>query len=1264
MLLQGIERGLGKRADIVGVVVPPSGAVIDKLPSIHDWFEDGDETPNAHGAADATGQAVQKVPSMFSDPGQGTLLSAPGAAQNHTAQSPFSAVKPQPAGAKKTNFTIEPGLTHKKRSSVTETAVQRARRLKGELEMAVEAAAIAVDAGNVQAHLIAAAANDASGAELRRLINTGAASALLEAFRLNDVLPYAYKTDVVNILDAMAGFEQNFRQQPYFLTPACSGAFYASLAMTPAETLEDAQTAMLCSKAIEQLSAADLYADPSFVKMAVEQILPAVACLFLTHPTSRCIQDIACEVTAVLLKNSVACSIACLEQGIVRHLTKNVRGRVSSDRAGFLHQRPQKLKNKSALLKRVLKTSLENNYLPYCYALPADVTGHSGAGENYDSSEGSDGGSESSGDESEADKANAAGNRAIRRAWSTVAAETSSDQALQEDFSDDDDHEFKQRPKFLRSMMPVWTVVASLGGARSQHTALVLPGGETFVIGGRNGNAEAAVASTELHGSDGWRPGPSMAIARADHAAALLADLVFVTGGIDSDGKVLKSTEIFDPTADAWRSGPDLAVTRHAHSVALLGNGEIIVAGGSSTPSDVLKTTEIYSPKTNMWRAGPDMTIARQCFVAVTLQTGHVLVVGGSDGEGTLLSSTELLDVNVVSDGWKIETMLSTPRRNHAAAVFHTGDVVILGGEGRANSTEPTTEIYSSNSKRWREGPKMMTARSSLAAVVTPNGDILAIGGIEESDPKAASSRTELLDHKTCKHIIHNYAGKALGQVKRHAKAGELFSKSGGTHHGEMPFVEEPYPGFLQAAFALLDEVNAHNDVLKSDLPDGHNGAGWCPTRPLHVGPSPPLSEEMVGSWKEHISRYSFGRFSIDDAATEAILHIKDAMEGTSQLTVEGAGTSAFNGMYRRQNVGDEGHWYLKYGQEFTGSGSSLVLHMLFKADELWFLQAFGSNSPAQDYYQSPCADSDLEHPPPVIGWTSHGATASPAPTVRPITLTVNKSLLLEHGYVDAMCNLIAVWGVCSKPTTNWRRPDYEHGIAPDSVGFEGEGLGDDPAESFWRRTVVQPALDTLQVLLRAESEPHQELSQSPFEALFTCLAEPLNRDRLSFMLDAGVLEVIVGALAFDDAEDVAGQALVTVLADDVMPALASLVQQADAVVVEAVLHLLAKLASAKIAGFTPIMVESGLFQHLCTTMNDDLAKNHAHSFSAFLCASVVSCPVELLPPMVSQGCLRAFYACTWYSADDMAKASITRLRADQARPDWICSGRHDSDQS
>jgi hypothetical protein len=91
-----------------------------------------------------------------------------------------------------------------------------------------------------------------------------------------------------------------------------------------------------------------------------------------------------------------------------------------------------------------------------------------------------------------------------------------------------------------------------------------------------------------------------------------------------------------------------MAEGRFGPSATLLLDGRVLVAGGNSN-GGLLASAELYDPTSGSWAGAGTMEGVRACAPAILLLNGKVLLAGGcskdgSDGDSGLLASAELYD--------------------------------------------------------------------------------------------------------------------------------------------------------------------------------------------------------------------------------------------------------------------------------------------------------------------------------------------------------------------------------------------------------------------------------------------------------------------------------------------------------------------------------------------------------------------------------------------------------------------------------------------
>ena len=119
-------------------------------------------------------------------------------------------------------------------------------------------------------------------------------------------------------------------------------------------------------------------------------------------------------------------------------------------------------------------------------------------------------------------------------------------------------------------------------------------------------------------------------VALADGGALLIGGAAFL--GFEEDVDAGRRVHRFDPASVTWVPVSPMATARFDPQVAVLADGRVLVAGGGTTGSTqgaMLSSTEIYDPTTDGWTPGPDLLEPRKEGLAVLLSDGSVLVLGG-----------------------------------------------------------------------------------------------------------------------------------------------------------------------------------------------------------------------------------------------------------------------------------------------------------------------------------------------------------------------------------------------------------------------------------------------------------------------------------------------------------------------------------------------------------------------------------------------------------------------------------------------------------
>ena len=268
-----------------------------------------------------------------------------------------------------------------------------------------------------------------------------------------------------------------------------------------------------------------------------------------------------------------------------------------------------------------------------------------------------------------------------------------------------------------------------------QHAMSVTWQGTPVVIGGwRTEGTDVRVATDRVWRivNSRWTELPPLLQPRAAAAAAVVGERIVVTGGVDTSGKLVDTTEIFDGTS--WKLGAPLPTPRQMLGAA--SDGKLVyVVGGTNGTSD-LATVEAYDPAADKWSSMPQLPEPRSDFgVAVT--DARLVAVGGTSA-GQVLKSVAALDLATAT--WTNLPDMGTAR--HGSAVAAVGRTVYaIGGSTAAGDVQITSSAEALKlaprkpqpASAWRSLPDAPTPRLMMASAVL-DGKIWVAGGMSHGE--------------------------------------------------------------------------------------------------------------------------------------------------------------------------------------------------------------------------------------------------------------------------------------------------------------------------------------------------------------------------------------------------------------------------------------------------------------------------------------------------------------------------------------------------
>jgi hypothetical protein len=152
-------------------------------------------------------------------------------------------------------------------------------------------------------------------------------------------------------------------------------------------------------------------------------------------------------------------------------------------------------------------------------------------------------------------------------------------------------------------------------------------------------------------------------------------------------------------------------------------HGKLVAIGGVDENGNVLRTTEIFTPGVG-WSPAPSLSIPRE-HLAAAVGGDKVYAIAGRNSNGATRSVESLI---VGTDQWNSEPRVHDARSGIGASTTASGRMCTGGGEvpGKPD-TVPTIECFSRG--RWSRVATMQVPRHGLAVVAEGNRVHFVAGG-------------------------------------------------------------------------------------------------------------------------------------------------------------------------------------------------------------------------------------------------------------------------------------------------------------------------------------------------------------------------------------------------------------------------------------------------------------------------------------------------------------------------------------------------------
>jgi DNA-binding CsgD family transcriptional regulator/N-acetylneuraminic acid mutarotase len=265
-----------------------------------------------------------------------------------------------------------------------------------------------------------------------------------------------------------------------------------------------------------------------------------------------------------------------------------------------------------------------------------------------------------------------------------------------------------------------WHTRAQMPTPRTDH-AVAAHQGLIYVIGGVSSNGATGRVEVYDPNTDAWTTGRSKPTPVGFIGAVEVDDKIYVPGGIDAGKQPQDILEIYDPVRDTWERGAPLPRPIGAYGLGTL-DGQIYLFGGRDGEGGYVASVYHYDPQADAWEELPAMDQARG-FLSAAAIGDQIYVVGGYDD----LTEFDLCQAYDPATGtWTSRSPMELPRGGLAVAAVREQLYAIGGG---MDGYLAFNERYDPRIDEWNrlETPVMEQWRGLGAAFVNPN--LYAIGG-------------------------------------------------------------------------------------------------------------------------------------------------------------------------------------------------------------------------------------------------------------------------------------------------------------------------------------------------------------------------------------------------------------------------------------------------------------------------------------------------------------------------------------------------------
>jgi N-acetylneuraminic acid mutarotase/predicted GH43/DUF377 family glycosyl hydrolase len=311
---------------------------------------------------------------------------------------------------------------------------------------------------------------------------------------------------------------------------------------------------------------------------------------------------------------------------------------------------------------------------------------------------------------------------------------------------------------YAESYEPAWMPMRSMNVAKGGSSSCLIDS-SIYVFGGLDNNGQilssAQVYETTTNEWSDLMPAP----VDLTGSAGFIDDKIYLTGGwikTESTWVISDSIFVYDPEANNWEPETKCPKKKGDHALCVWGNKLYLFGGLKDWPENDIsgqKEVLVYDPEADTWDSIPDMLYDRALGAAVVVYDGQIYVFGGFmfsslydyNTEGTsLVGNAEKYDP--VENSWTVLADMPVPVAGPISLVYK--DKMYFFGGDSAFSRPKTTctsliQEYDPLTDQWQIMENMPFSRSGMTGQKVGNFAFI-LGGYPEDTRDISSALSEV----------------------------------------------------------------------------------------------------------------------------------------------------------------------------------------------------------------------------------------------------------------------------------------------------------------------------------------------------------------------------------------------------------------------------------------------------------------------------------------------------------------------------------------